>query len=560
MYTEIRQRAMNNIKLNKTHPVLGTPLVLYEHQKECSQFVKKTLNRESWAAVLHDAGLGKTTTILACWTRMIKTNPNLRLIVSCPACTLRDVWEEHVKVWLPTSVSVIVIDKTEKIDKLKDKDYDIILITRNIVARSYTKCWNWQEKSVTYTDAAGREREKGSFVKTFPAQMSELFKKNRARPTLLVVDESHYLRNYGDRKVCLQAHHQMAKYCEYAIINTATPVCNKPEDVAGQLYAIAVDKRGTTEDIKKAAFPQNWRIGKYIISQIPVDIFQNNSHRKTEEILELPKLEIKTVSFELQLKQKHAEIYNEHLSLAREARTIMKEKGDKGGDLETMLEMLKSLTRMSQMIVHPKLEEYGAADLEDKHFRYIAKRPSPMLLELSKLVKRLQKKNNKIIIFGIHTNSIMEIARQRIQLDFPNTTCSVYSGSLNQSKRSRTIKNFLAPTPQPQILFIQMIAGGVGLNLVPGPTAAIFIQQSWNPKDHLQAYKRIHRIGQYSKVKIYNLVCAGTPDAAIREVHEDKILAADAVLNPETFQRLNDKPWRTKGRVVDLCELAATEE
>ena len=105
-----------------------------------------------------------------------------------------------------------------------------------------------------------------------------------------------------------------------------------------------------------------------------------------------------------------------------------------------------------------------------------------------------------------------------------------------------------------------MIAGGVGLNLVPGPTAAVFIQQSWNPMDHLQAYKRIHRIGQNKNVEIYNIVCKDTPDFAISKLHKDKIKAADAVNNADNLKALNDKPWRTQARAVDLCSPAAIDE
>lgn len=550
------------IKLNKQHPLSKAPLQLYQHQSDCVEFALNTLKKQHWFSLVHDAGLGKTATLIATWINLRKKHKNLRLVVSCPACTLKDVWEEHIRVWLPENVSLLVVDKTTKL--AEEQNYDVILITRNIVARAFVNCWKWEEKSVVFTDAAGRTREKGSFVERFPSKKSLLFKSKHDYPFLFVIDESHYLRNYGERKVCLQAHHEISKNCKFAIINTATPVCNRPEDVAAQLYSIAVDIRGkgydsfSDQDVKDTANPKKWKIGKYVIAQIPPTIFQNNSHRKTEDILKLPKILRRTFFFELQLNKKHARIYNHHLNIARQAKASMKE----GADKETMLELLNAITKMRQMVVHPKLEKHTAKGLTDSVLRKIAASPSPMLQNFSRLIHFLQTKKNhdKIIVFGLHTNSVMKIAIQRIQQDSPSTTCSLYSGALNQKQRSDIVKHFLAPSSKKQILFIQMIAGGVGLNLVPGPTAAVFIQQSWNPMDHLQAYKRIHRIGQNKNVEIYNIVCKDTPDFAISKLHKDKIKAADAVNNADNLKALNDKPWRTQARAVDLCSPAAIDE
>ena len=98
--------------LNKLHPISQLKLSLYDHQKECRNFLTQKLISDKWAALIHDAGLGKTTTIIATWAKLKKKNPNLQLIVSCPACTLNDVWNEHIKMWLdPSKVSVLIIDK-----------------------------------------------------------------------------------------------------------------------------------------------------------------------------------------------------------------------------------------------------------------------------------------------------------------------------------------------------------------------------------------------------------------------------------------------------------------
>ena len=533
------------------HPDTKVPLNLYPHQREAVDEMTEFLVRDSWGCLIHDAGLGKTATILSIWARMRADEPELRLVISCPACTLRAVWEEHIRVWLRTKrVSVLVIDKLKKLKDEDPREYDITIITRNLVAASYSKTWWWRDKSEVYYTSNGQRRERGAFQQE-GRDPSFLFKSG-PRPVMLVIDESHYLRNYGPKKVSIQAHHEMARHCDYGVLNTATPVCNRPEDVAGQLYSIALDIGGGTDTLKAMAYPKQWKVGKYQINQVAVEAFKANCHRRTEDILSLPELIIhppRSYAIEGTLNLTRVRKYNEHLAEAREVRAQMKSDGEV--DLESLRRMMNALTRMGQMLIHPKLESKGAAGLTDAWCDYIKDGPSPMLKECSKLVTELQQAGHKkLVVFGMHSNSAMRLVLERLAIDCPGDY-DMYHGGLSQDARASVVKRFLAPNERLQVLFIQMVAGGVGFNLVPGPTAAIFIQQSWNPMDHLQAYKRIHRIGQDKPVHIYNIVGEKSPDAAMREIHEDKLVASDAVIGKTN---LGDKAWRIKGRAVDMCE------
>tara|TARA_B100001094_G_scaffold286500_1_gene301367 strand:+ start:1300 stop:2688 length:1389 start_codon:yes stop_codon:yes gene_type:complete len=461
------------------------------------------------------------------------------------------VWEEHIRVWLKSRrLKILVVDRLKVLEREDPREYDITIITRNLVAASFSRSWKWEDNSEEYRTSNGQIRKRGAFQQKY--EESYLFKRS-ARPTLLVIDESHYLRNFGRKKVCLQAHNMMGVYCKYGILNTATPVCNRPEDVAGQLYGIALDRKGKTEGVQKLTNTKQWKVGKYTINTVAVETFNANCHRRTERILSLPELRPHIREFALagSLREDHVEEYNQQLEDAREVRAQMKGNGEV--DLESLRRMMNALTRMGQMVVHPKLFKHGAGGLTDKHRRHIAANPSPMLLECSALVRELRDVGHKkLVVFGMHSNSTMDLVKTRMMIDCPGHY-DMYHGGLSQTARAAVVARFLAPSDELQVLFIQMVAGGVGLNLVPGPTAAIFIQQSWNPMDHLQAYKRIHRIGQDQPVDIYNVVGTGTPDAAMRQIHEDKIVASDAVVNGKG---LGDNPWRTKGRAVDLCEFA----
>ena len=534
---------------HKKHPVTKLPLSLYPHQQECVDFVSEKLKNDGWASIIHDAGLGKTTTILRTWAKMRKKDKALRLIVSCPACTLRAVWEEHAKIWLK-NVNILVIDKLKVLNKNDPSNYDIVFITRNLVSSAFKKSWSWEDDSEDFLDARGRWRKRGSFVKW--RKDLPLFDHYSGK-TLLVIDESHYLRNGGRRKVCVQAHHYLARNMEYAIINTATPVCNRPEDVASQLFSIALEMNDDLpEKVRDLVKPKTWKSGKYTLNEESAALFSANSHRRLESILNLPELTSYKKDFVVSLSAKNTKKYNKKLEEARCIRQQQK-KGD--FNMASLMALIEALTKMSQMAFHPILFKTGAKDLKDKHIRKMLETPSNMMRELSNLVSTLVNKDHKkIVIFGLHTNSIMKVSRLWLEKNCRGTY-DMYHGGLSQNQRDECIKNFLAPNADDEkvkVLFVQMIAGGVGLNLVPGPTSAIFIQQSWNPMDHLQAFKRIHRIGQTLPVQIYNLVGTGTPDDAIREIHEDKLNVAGAIVDGLD---LGGNPWRTKGRAVDLCKV-----
>lgn len=73
-----------------------------------------------------------------------------------------------------------------------------------------------------------------------------------------------------------------------------------------------------------------------------------------------------------------------------------------------------------------------------------------------------------------------------------------------------------------------MQSGGVGLNLV-GANTAIIIDKHYNPEKQIQAYDRIHRIGQTKNVYIVELLCPGTVDDLVEAILARKINMSESV-------------------------------
>jgi SNF2 family DNA or RNA helicase len=65
----------------------------------------------------------------------------------------------------------------------------------------------------------------------------------------------------------------------------------------------------------------------------------------------------------------------------------------------------------------------------------------------------------------------------------------------------------------------------------------------WNPKDHIQAEDRAHRIGQRGQLTVWNLVADNTVDGDILDLIQKKRVIVDAIadgkLSPEAEQSLN---------------------
>jgi len=541
--------------MNRVDPVSGNPLLLFPHQKEAvSKLVRHLLRKKgdaAWAALLHDPGLGKTVTILTLWARlnalkMAKTGNAARMVISCPAATLRSVWESHIYTWLRIpKARVLVVDSLAALCKHRDvEDFDIILITRNLVASAFTKTWVWDKHGVRYVDRLGRERYKGGWVQTRPK--NTLFASSY---DLVVIDESHFMRNLRPKAVVIDSHNKLSNQCRFGVLCTATPVCNRPGDIAGQCAALAVEMRGDAClcDPKQWHGPRGWKT----LSINNTRTFNHNSFRLTEDILNLEPITRSVEKYKVVLTEPNAVKYNELLIEAKELKAAMDANGRAMSD---MCRLLGIIQRLRQMTVHPKLFDLGASLFNESVIQECILTPSAFMKATLRTMKRLISKGHKqIVIFGIHSNSVMPLVIEYLKKHLDASTWfALYSGSLNQKQRTTMCKDFLAPSATVKMMFIQIQAGGVGLNLVPGPDAAVFLQQAWSPADHKQAEKRIHRIGQTKPVKVVHIIGKGTVDEAINTIHEDKLTAASAIIDDKVLNSKSE--WRVKGRAIDLCK------
>lgn len=470
------------------------------------------------------------------------TGRNLRMVVSCPAGTLKSVWAKHIATWIQIDDSkVLIVDSLATLERQSLDGIELLVITRNLVACSFARYWSWVPDAVMYYDKAGRTRFKGDW--RLSRQRGGLFAQHW---DLLVIDESQYLRNFKPRAVTIAGHNHLGRRCKQGIICTATPVCNRPSDLCGQLKSLAVEYKGNPD----LCTVKGWHGsgGFRTINPEASSEFLSHSFRMTEDILNLPVLTHEVVEFKPKMCKAYRDDYNLLLEEAKDLKAAMDQEGSALPDMAILMAILHS---MRQMIVHRFLFETGAAKFTQATVQRCIKLPSTMMTTVADLVEDLISSGHRqIVIFGLGSNSVMPLIKTFLESKI-DAWFGIYKGGMSQKQRAQCTDYFLGNTPDIKILFIQIQAGGVGLNLVPGPSVAIFIEQAWSPAEIIQAYKRIHRIGQTNPVKVFHVIGTGTVDNAIHLIHEDKTIASQAILEAK---KIKNNEWKVKGRAIDLCE------
>ncbi|KAH7693287.1 helicase [Aphelenchoides avenae] len=93
------------------------------------------------------------------------------------------------------------------------------------------------------------------------------------------------------------------------------------------------------------------------------------------------------------------------------------------------------------------------------------------------------------------------------------------------------------------------MAGGTAMNLT-GATRVFLLDLHWNPFNELQAFGRVHRIGQTKETRIIRLIGENTIEKRVLEKQKEKLDLAGNVLG------WNDKTEESPKQLLkDLFDL-----
>lgn len=206
---------------------------------------------------------------------------------------------------------------------------------------------------------------------------------------------------------------------------------------------------------------------------------------KTETLKELPKKVIENYTNNMPSVQ---------LNTYKEAANLINriDKTSLGGRL-SVLQELKKVSDHPILFSETKLQKA----LQDD---------SAKLIMLSKLLKKIEQKDEKVIVFAEYYKS-QELIAELVTSIFDFTPDIVNGQTSISGYYSR--KNLIERFSQKQgfnVIIMSPLAAGVGLTIVSA-NHVINYSRHWNPAKEDQAIDRVYRIGQTKTVYVYNLIC-----------------------------------------------------
>jgi SNF2 family DNA or RNA helicase len=134
--------------------------------------------------------------------------------------------------------------------------------------------------------------------------------------------------------------------------------------------------------------------------------------------------------------------------------------------------------------------------------------------------------DDKIVLFSAFTK-MLDIM-QKVLDDSGEWGYARYQGGMTMQERHEALQQFRTDS-HCQIMLMSIKAGGVGLNLVEA-NLIISVDLWWNAATELQAFDRVHRLGQKKQVFITRFVTVGTVEERILRLQKSKLAMAKAAL------------------------------
>jgi superfamily II DNA or RNA helicase len=305
---------------------------------------------------------------------------------------------------------------------------------------------------------AGWRRHGGVAVTTF-GSLSTLLHAPTC-PTLLVVDEAHYVKNPNAKRS--QAVSRIAADSERVLFLTGTPIENRVSEfraLVAYLRPEIADSMGTEHAVLGAK--------AFRTAAAPVYLRRNQ-----EDVLtELPDL--------VQVDE-----WEEFGAEDGAAYRTAVEEGN-----------FMAMRRAAFAVSHP--------------------RGSAKLTRLREIAKEAVANRRKVVVFsyfrdvlGVVAEALGPLARGPI------------TGSTSTVERQQLVDNF-TNADQPSVLLCQIEAGGVGLN-IQAASVVILCEPQVKPSTEAQAVARAHRMGQVRSVQMHRLLIADSVDQRMLELLSTK--------------------------------------
>ena len=349
----------------------------------------------------------------------------------------------------------------------------------------------------------------------------------------IIMDECHYIKN----KSSSRSIHSKKLNGKIKWGLTGTPVQNSIKDLISLVMFIKPDKW----DLDNV--PINKNTIKTFKKRLILRRTKDDHPKDPNYLIKISSINDKIIRFPFKHK-KEREFYN---LIMEEIQVMAEDIQQRANGLHRFQGMLELLIRNRQASIHPVL--YARAMLERAKRKNIRYRPHTTIKTYD--YKQTSSRFDAVIksINEKPKANQLVFCRYRHEMDLWEQTltqkgyhCFKYNGSTSMKKRQNIISSYTYNRVLLQvcnqkcsravrevfenirsffsnILLIQIVAGGTGLNLQQF-TRVMLTTPDWNPCNEIQAVARSHRIGQTAPVDIYRFLL---DDGDTTETIDDKI-------------------------------------
>ncbi|MET9225710.1 DEAD/DEAH box helicase [Lentzea sp. NPDC003310] len=311
--------------------------------------------------------------------------------------------------------------------------------------------------------ALGKWLAQGGVGVTTFGTLPKLVLPKKFRPTMVVVDEAHYVKNPDTQRS--RAVDAVVQRAERAVLLTGTPMENRVEEFRNLVAYLQPGVAARTGSIDAV-------VGAKAFRRVVAPVYLR---RNQEDVLgELPEL--------LEVE--------DWVEFGRQ---------DRGAYLDAVRQgNLMAMRRAAYTPGTPR----GSAKLE----------------RLLEIVEESRDNGWKVVVFS-YFHDVLDAVAQHVDVFGPLT------GATSAQGRQQLVDEFTAREGH-AVLVAQIEAGGVGLN-IQAASVVIIAEPQWKPSTEDQAIARCHRMGQVRKVHVHRLLVKDSVDARVREIRDHKTLLFD---------------------------------
>ncbi|MBI2473358.1 DEAD/DEAH box helicase [Candidatus Uhrbacteria bacterium] len=459
-------RRLSSFSIQRETPPISLLASLRPYQEEGYAWLKFLYDRRLGGVLADDMGLGKTVQTIALLGKIIEEGKMKRIKAGPPFLIITptsvvDTWDQEFERFAPSIRRVIFRRGSREQQYAQLPSCDVLVTSYALLIRDFNRLENIPFELVVLDEA--------QWIKNHQSKLYNLVRRLNAK-----------------RRIALTGTPLENNLFEFwSICSVAAPGLLGPPDYFKQTYPLPAEQpeisAASMECLRKKVAPFFLRRTKEHVEQ--------DLPPKTEQILSI------------ELSDAHKNIYDLHLQ--RERQNVLGLLSE-GGMQKNRFQILKSLTRLRQIALHPGLVGSSHRSI-----------PVEKLERLAWELSELSQGGHKALVFSQFT-SFLAFVKKR--LDAEKIPYAYLDGSTRN--RQEIVRQF-RDSKGPPVFLISLKAGGVGLNLIEADYCFV-LDPWWNPAVECQAVDRAHRIGQTKNVFVYKMIAKGTIEEKVLALQEKK--------------------------------------